>query len=46
MKIYGMVEAQDPEVGYVSESIPVRQGESFFTPPQAKTITVGINAIF
>ena len=36
--------AQDPEVGYVSSN--TFQGESFFTPPQARTITVGINAIF
>ena len=36
--------AQDPEVGYVSSN--TFQGTSFFTPPQAKTVTVGINATF
>lgn len=35
---------QDPEVGYLSSNI--FQGQSFFTAPQAKTITVGINATF
>lgn len=36
--------AQDPEVGYASSN--TFQGQSFFTPPQAKTITVGLNASF
>lgn len=36
--------AQDPEVGYVSSN--TFQGQSFFTPPQAKTITVGVNMTF
>ncbi len=36
--------AQDPEVGYASSN--TFQGQSFFTPPQAKVITVGLNATF
>jgi TonB-dependent starch-binding outer membrane protein SusC len=35
---------QDPEVGYLSSK--TFQGQSFFTAPQARTITVGINATF
>lgn len=37
---------QDPEVngGGVAENLD--QGESFFTPPQARTITIGVNANF
>lgn len=36
--------AQDPEVGYASSN--TFQGQSFFTPPQAKTITLGANITF
>jgi TonB-linked SusC/RagA family outer membrane protein len=35
---------QDPEVGYVSSN--TFQNQSFFTPPQARIITVGFNATF
>lgn len=35
---------QDPEVGYASSN--TFQGQSFFTAPQAKSITVGLNASF
>lgn len=36
--------AQDPEVGYAASN--TFQGQSFFTPPQARTITVGFSASF
>lgn len=35
---------QDPEVGYASSN--TFQGQSFFTAPQAKIITLGVNATF
>jgi TonB-linked SusC/RagA family outer membrane protein len=37
---------QDPEVNDGGTETNLRVGESFFTPPQARTITVGINASF
>jgi len=36
--------AQDPEIGYAASN--TFQGQSFFTPPQARTITVGFSASF
>ncbi|MEM9885599.1 MAG: TonB-dependent receptor [Bacteroidota bacterium] len=37
---------QDPEVNDGGAGSNLNQGESFFTPPQARTITIGINASF
>lgn len=37
---------QDPEVNDGGAGNNLRFGESFFTPPQAQTVTIGINASF